>query len=120
MSESPARRPPVRTSVEIGPEALTGFDAILDARTLEEYVGQQHLLAPGKPLRESIERGTVTSMIFWGPPGTGKTTLGFLIARYTDRINTTQGVTSRANGGAGYVDQSTTTHNIIFGLGVTF
>jgi putative ATPase len=54
-------------------------------RTLEEYVGQQHLLAPGKPLREAIEQGTVTSMIFWGPPGTGKTTLGFLIARYTDR-----------------------------------
>ena len=54
-------------------------------RTLEEYVGQSHLLAPGKTLRDAIERGTVTSMIFWGPPGTGKTTLGYLIARYTDR-----------------------------------
>ena len=54
-------------------------------RTLEECVGQSHLLAPGKTLRDAIERGTVTSMIFWGPPGTGKTTLGYLIARYTDR-----------------------------------
>src|SRR4051812_13666360 len=54
-------------------------------RTLDEYAGQRHLLAPGKPLRESIEKGTVTSMVFWGPPGTGKTTLARLIARYTDR-----------------------------------
>ncbi len=53
--------------------------------TLEEYVGQDHLLAPGKPLREAIEKGTPGSMIFWGPPGTGKTTLALLIARYTDR-----------------------------------
>ena len=54
-------------------------------RSLEEFAGQEHLLAPGMPLRESIEKGTVTSMVFWGPPGTGKTTLARLIARYTDR-----------------------------------
>jgi len=54
-------------------------------RTLDEVVGQQHLLAPGKPLREAIERGTVGSMILWGPPGSGKTTIARMIARYTDR-----------------------------------
>jgi putative ATPase len=53
--------------------------------SLDEFVGQQHLLAPGKPLRDAIEKGTVSSMVFWGPPGSGKTTLGRLIAEYTDR-----------------------------------
>jgi putative ATPase len=54
-------------------------------RTLDEVVGQRHLLAPGKPLREAIEKGSVGSMIFWGPPGTGKTTIARVIAQYTDR-----------------------------------
>ncbi|MBI1355316.1 MAG: AAA family ATPase [Acidobacteria bacterium] len=50
-------------------------------RAIEEYVGQEHLLAPGKPLRLQIERDQIGSMIFWGPPGVGKTTLAQLIAR---------------------------------------
>jgi putative ATPase len=51
--------------------------------TLDEFVGQLHLLGPGKPLRRAIERDEVSSAIFWGPPGTGKTTLAMIIARQT-------------------------------------
>ena len=54
-------------------------------RTLEEVAGQQHLLAPGRALGDAIRRGDVGSVILWGPPGSGKTTIGRLIARYTDR-----------------------------------
>jgi putative ATPase len=53
------------------------------AETLEEYVGQLHILGPGKPLRQQIERDEVHSMILWGPPGSGKTTLATIIARKT-------------------------------------
>ncbi|WP_371185157.1 replication-associated recombination protein A [Thalassotalea maritima] len=58
--------------------------ARLRPTSLEQYIGQQHLLAPGKPLRLAIEQGLCHSLIFWGPPGTGKTTLAELIARYAD------------------------------------
>ena len=52
-------------------------------RTLDEFVGQEHLIGPGKPLHTQIERDDTGSLIFWGPPGTGKTTLAQIIAHMT-------------------------------------
>ena len=50
-------------------------------RELSEYIGQEHILGPGKPLRAQMESGQLSSLILWGPPGSGKTTLAALIAR---------------------------------------
>src|SRR5712692_10314742 len=52
-------------------------------RTLDEILGQEHILAPGRVLRRSIEEDHIPSMILWGPPGSGKTTLAEVIARQT-------------------------------------
>src|SRR6267142_1545883 len=84
------RRPPANlASREEGlwsaRESAQPLAARMRPRTLDEFVGQEHLLAPGKALRDAIEKGSVSSMVFWGPPGSGKTTLGRLIAQYTDR-----------------------------------
>ena len=70
-----------------GSEAATPVAAPLAERmrprSLDEFLGQEHLLAPGKPLRVQIERDDANSMIFWGPPGVGKTTLAKIIADTT-------------------------------------
>ncbi|MFB0509387.1 MAG: AAA family ATPase, partial [bacterium] len=55
----------------------------LRPKNINEILGQNHLLAKGKPLRTMIEKGELHSMIFWGPPGSGKTTLALLLAQFT-------------------------------------
>ncbi|HSW13087.1 MAG TPA: AAA family ATPase, partial [Solimonas sp.] len=53
-------------------------------RLLDEVLGQEHLLATGAPLRVLLEAGSIPSMVYWGPPGVGKTTLARLIAQHTE------------------------------------
>ncbi|WP_045225615.1 replication-associated recombination protein A [Methyloterricola oryzae] len=65
-------------------EAFRPLADRLRPRMLDEYIGQSHLIAPRKPLYEAIKAGRLHSMILWGPPGTGKTTLARLIAHHAD------------------------------------
>ncbi len=65
-------------------EAMRPLAERMRPRTLDEMVGQKRLLAPGSALRRAVESGRVHSMILWGPPGCGKTTLALLLAHYAD------------------------------------
>jgi len=76
--------PPLPSPVEPEtPSALQPLAERMRPRTLDEFIGQEKLLGPGKPLRRQIESDNIGSMLFWGPPGCGKTTLARLIARLT-------------------------------------
>ncbi|HEX6834486.1 MAG TPA: replication-associated recombination protein A [Rudaea sp.] len=80
-----ARRKPAPTpSLFAEPEHLKPLAERMRPRSLDEIVGQQRLLGPGTPLRRAIENGHVHSMILWGPPGCGKTTLALLLAKYAN------------------------------------
>ncbi len=65
-------------------ESLTPLAERMRPRSFDRFYGQEHLLGPGKILSELIESGRLVSLIFWGPPGSGKTTLGTMIARHFD------------------------------------
>jgi putative ATPase len=83
----PRKRPAARqNSLFTGGRETRPLAARMRPVSLDEFVGQEHLLGSGKPLRDAIERGMPGSMIFWGPPGSGKTTLAHLIASSTDRV----------------------------------
>ena len=84
-----ARRKPASSAPNLLPDGPDGDDLRplaerMRPRTLDEMVGQRRLLAPGSALRRAVESGRVHSMILWGPPGCGKTTLALLLARYAD------------------------------------
>ncbi len=66
------------------PEALKPLAERMRPRSLDEIVGQQRLVGPDKALRRALEAGKIHSMVLWGPPGCGKTTLALLVARYAD------------------------------------
>jgi putative ATPase len=87
MSEPGLFDEPAAGTADVEPaeqeEAGAPLAARMRPRTLDEFLGQSHLLAPGKPLRELIEKDRLGSVIFWGPPGSGKTTLARIIARRT-------------------------------------
>lgn len=80
------RKRTARQETLFTPRETRPLAARMRPRTLDEFVGQDHLLGPGKPLRDAIEKGTPGSMIFWGPPGSGKTTLAHLVASSTERV----------------------------------
>lgn len=67
-------------------DAVRPLAARMRPRTLDEFVGQQHILGPGKLLRRLLEADRISSVVFYGPPGTGKTSLAELIARHTRRV----------------------------------
>ncbi len=84
MSRSPSRPGGASGALFADSDALRPLAERMRPRTLDEMVGQSRLLAAGSALRRSIEAGRVHSMVLWGPPGCGKTTLALLLAQYAD------------------------------------
>ncbi|MEJ2643599.1 MAG: replication-associated recombination protein A [Gammaproteobacteria bacterium] len=74
----------MNTASDAPSEAYRPLADRMRPRSVDEFLGQEHLLGAGKPLRQAVQAGRLHSMIFWGPPGTGKTTLARFIARQAD------------------------------------
>ncbi len=81
-----AQRASPENAPESGDEGFAPLASRMRPRSIEEYIGQEHILGDGKPLRQALERGQCYSMILWGPPGSGKTTLALLFARKCNAI----------------------------------
>ncbi len=77
---------PSVAQAQVQASAYQPLAARMRPRTLTDYIGQDHLLGPGKPLRQVLEKGQIHSMIFWGPPGVGKTSLARLLAHHIDAV----------------------------------
>ncbi|NRA11147.1 MAG: AAA family ATPase, partial [Crocinitomicaceae bacterium] len=71
------------TDVQAGPATRPPLAARMRPKTLDDYVGQEQIIGPGKLLRRAIESDQLSSVIFYGPPGTGKTTLARIVAETT-------------------------------------
>ncbi|WP_121251018.1 replication-associated recombination protein A [Nocardioides ferulae] len=87
LFEVPGGRPAATGggSLSTGVHASAPLAVRMRPRTLDELVGQEQLRAPGSPLRQLIEEGRALSLLLWGPPGTGKTTLASIVSQQTDR-----------------------------------
>ena len=83
MKNEPSLFDEPELSASANPDATAPLAERMRPRTLDEFIGQEHILAEGKLLRRLIAEDKLTSLIFWGPPGTGKTTLARIIAHHT-------------------------------------
>src|SRR5439155_253632 len=97
----PSRRPPSGTpGMFAPPRGLQPLAARMRPLTLDEFVGQEHLVGEHGPLRRSVARGHLGSILLWGPPGSGKTTLGRLLADAVGARFTTLSAVMRGLAGA--------------------